>query len=439
VQALLDEGENLFYTYQYAAADDHFSQMIASDPDNVDALLWRARERLHVGSDDNVLADVTHAMELDPDNVDALLIFADWAAAHDDYLTAMAYLQMALALEPDNADVYNGFGGFYSNLDQYEEAVTYYTKALELDPNRPLIYNNRGAAFSWLRQDDLALANYARALELDPNHGVAMVNRAILELRHGDVEASLQDIEAAEQLRPRDPRVYELIGYFYARKYGDYEAAAEAYTTSIELAPQINPPYGARCNVYGNLGRFEEAMADCQYLIEHMTNDIHVYDHLGHLYLQMGDWQGGYDTFDKIIQLGGYPHAYWHRGYSSYRLGNYAEALDDINLALSMVDYSGYHYDRGLVYFRTGRVEEGFDELSTTFRISSIYLDSLTLDFPYRTSPESDIMNYLGWGKYYEALGKSGQARENYEAFLEAYGTNDDLYEAVEARIQVLQ
>lgn len=438
VQAHLDEAQQLYEAYQIAAAAAIYTEILEEYPDNVEALLGRARTGSFARDEMMVLGDLMRAMILDPDNVDVLLAGNDWALSAYDYNSAATYLGQALDLEPDNPEVLLALAHLYAELGSYRDVVTYTTRAIEIDPTCAVAYNNRGAAYSWLRQDDLALADFAHALELDPSFGVALVNRARVEARHGDLQAALNDIEAAKQIEPRDPDVYWHIAGFYSDKMMDYASAVEAYTTAIELSPEDLAYYGRRCDAYGKLGQYDRALSDCRYLIDHAPNFIYSYDHLGHLYLRMGEWQSARDTFDQIIQMGGYTHAYWHRGYAEYRLGNYTAARDDLDQALSITNFSGYHYDRALLYLQAWQADDAFAEFDMAFSIDPGYLEGTQLELPYRASPESDVMNYLGWGRYYEVQGDLDAARENYQAFLDAYGERDTLYEAIEVYLDQL-
>ena len=74
----------------------------------------------------------------------------------------------------------------------------------------------------------------------------------------GLVEKGVVSEEAIDEAVSRVLRAKRTAGLF-ENPYGDYEAAAEAYTTSIELAPQINPPYGAPGTTYNFSVRYFDA------------------------------------------------------------------------------------------------------------------------------------------------------------------------------------
>jgi tetratricopeptide (TPR) repeat protein len=94
--------------------------------------------------------------------------------------------------DPEKAAHYLMLGHQISQEHRYGEAETCFRKALELSPNHPMAHNNLG----WVRQmqghNDEAVEGYQRALQLDPRLRIARRNLAVLLVRIGLREKSVQ-------------------------------------------------------------------------------------------------------------------------------------------------------------------------------------------------------------------------------------------------------
>ncbi|MEQ9449483.1 MAG: hypothetical protein RLN70_11355, partial [Rhodospirillaceae bacterium] len=109
---LVDRAEALAAAQNYWEALDDLNEVLASDPQNVDALAFRASAYRYVDSPELALEDANRALKVDPDNVSALLergilhqLNGDEAAARQDWLRAIQLDPESPAAETARANI----------------------------------------------------------------------------------------------------------------------------------------------------------------------------------------------------------------------------------------------------------------------------------------------------------------------------------------------
>lgn len=246
VERLLQQGENELQQGDFNAAIVRFNDVLALEPDNVQALILRGESQLGLENYGQVLRDATAALDNTDDpalqqqayRVRGLAHFEQerWTSALDDLqqhaagppaglqadaLTALGmslYLnnndrvnariqfEAALELDPNYAPAYEGLGSVSINEGEYEQAVEYFTTAIRLDANLVGAYTGRGLAYRILDDYDNAVLDYRQAITLDENNANA----------HSGLGASYQAV-------------------------GRYDLAIAAYDTALQLGV-TNPP-----------------------------------------------------------------------------------------------------------------------------------------------------------------------------------------------------
>jgi serine/threonine-protein kinase len=144
---------------------------------------------LRFGQNEDALRAYQKVAELAPDSDSGYSNIGVVYYREGKWNEALAAFQKALALRP-SASVYSNLGTIYFYLSRYSESATMFEKAVALAPNQLLI-GNLADAYRWMGQREKANATYDRAITL-----------------------ALKDL----QVNPRDIRVLELLGLYYAKK-----------------------------------------------------------------------------------------------------------------------------------------------------------------------------------------------------------------------------
>ena len=137
------------------------------------------------------------------------------------------------------------------------------TEQIKLQPKRAFLYASRGQCYVGLEEWDKALIDTSHAIELQPQNCSFYVARAsIFEgLNKKDLEKA--DLEKALQLSPNDVDALTSLAVFSEHGKRDYSLAAKLLTQALKIQPKSTELYALRGEIYCNLGRYAEAIADC--------------------------------------------------------------------------------------------------------------------------------------------------------------------------------
>jgi tetratricopeptide (TPR) repeat protein len=437
LQEQLAEANALYEAFQFDAAIEQFTDVLAQEPENVEALVGRAHayQAGYYWHESEI--DYETALALDPDYAEAYYGLISLYLLRRNYGAAFQLLERAEEKCADDPYFYVVAGSVYFNMGDYETSYDYDNEALQRGEETATVYSGRGAALSWLGRDEEALADYNRAITLDPNFYQAYLNRANLLRRYGKLDEALADLQRAIDADPENPAVRCQIGQFYLKEE-DPEAAIAAFSEGVALHERAFSCRLGRASVLSDQRRFEEGLADIQYVIDHQPDFTVAYDDLGNLYIDWEDWQGAVDAFTVIIESNPYPLAYENRGYAYLRMGDYEAALDDLDWAISLYPYSGmFYYDRAVTLLHLGELQAALSDVEQVLNIDPSYVLTATTD--ELGNVDTDPFHSLIQGIYWERQNTPGEAAAAYRAFLDAYGRDDEIARYARERLEAIQ
>ncbi len=170
LRILVAEGEILRNAKLYGDAFNHYTESLASLPDNTQLLYARALmadklNRLDVAEDDlkNILAR-------EPNNAQALNALGYTLADRTDrYAEALEYIERAHRLRPDDAAITDSLGWIQYRLGNTKEAIKHLRKAFELMKD-PEIAAHLGEVLWVMGEHDSAKKLWDEALKATPDH-----------------------------------------------------------------------------------------------------------------------------------------------------------------------------------------------------------------------------------------------------------------------------
>ncbi len=174
-----------------------------------------------------------------------------------------------------------------------------------------IAYNSRGAAYKEAGRYDLAIKDLRRALDIQRAKGF-------------DTSETHNNIGT----------VYSLTGQFQQAQY--------AFEHAIRENPAYRTAYFNRANIYQQLGKFEQALADYNRALalpDDSSVDIsNIYYHRGMLWQRGQEWERALQDYDEAIRRNRFVavEAYNNRGTINIIHGRHKAALADFETALTM-------------------------------------------------------------------------------------------------------
>ena len=239
-------------------AESLYRQILAQQPNHVEALHLLGVLATQVGKHDAGLELIDRAIALEPRFYLALCnrgnILRD-LKRHDQ---ALASYRQALALKPDSPEVLVSIGSLLFDTDHQDDAIAAFRSAIALNPNLFQAHNNLGNALKDKGQLDEAIAEYRRAVVLNPQSAEARSNLgAALEKKGQNIDA-IAVCRQAIAINPNFPEVYTILG---KALFGNdqLEPAIAAFRQAIALRPDADM-YNNLGTVLIRTGRLDEAI-----------------------------------------------------------------------------------------------------------------------------------------------------------------------------------
>lgn len=223
---------------------------------------------------------------------------------------------------------------------RYEEAIPYLEKELKKNPGNSEAWYRLGMAKS-MTSRGAGFEEFNKALELNPNYCLAYNARGNTYSSEDDAEKRLSDYDNAVRCDPSEEGfVYNRATAYLA--LGRYQEAIDDCNKCIEMGGHTKAfAYELRAEAKSNLGDFKGALDDCNYLIELSDGgNPDAYAARAGVKEQMGDYRGAIDDYLKAMGSG------MQDGYYLYKIGD---------LKLMMGDQTG-----ACEMFKRA-VEEGFE------------------------------------------------------------------------------
>jgi len=207
--------------------------------------------------------------------------------------------------------------------DALQEAERHFSEAIRLDPRYALAYVGLADAYALLGQygalDDREVVARAgpaveRALELNDRLGEAYASLGAVRFRQGDYAGAEQAYKTALNLSPNYAPAYHGYARLLNWGFGRTQEALALNQTALGLDPLSTPINMAVVEGYHELGRFEDALALCQRIIEIDPDYPRGYTIMADLYWEVfAQLDEGIRWLHKAVELdpGNPDHARW--------------------------------------------------------------------------------------------------------------------------------
>ena len=139
------------------------------------------------------------------DAIEQQLAAAQTAQKRGDRDTAIKHLQAVLAAEPTHPVAWNSLGVIALETGDTEQAIDFHRRATEADSTAPILWLNLAKAQRAAGNDEGERASLTKALSLDGLFFMALLRKAELHQRLGEIAHALAAWQGALATAPENP------------------------------------------------------------------------------------------------------------------------------------------------------------------------------------------------------------------------------------------
>lgn len=220
------------------------------------------------------LIPIDSIKSLPPDALTGLTIYDDWQVFHCDNASGVLIFtekvdqklyakRMRFYLTPlEHAKQHIAKGQTYMKQEEYGKAVSHFSESIRLNPNNLHAYTLRGMAHTELikkHEDNFNKIN--KLLESEPENPNLYNRRGVVYSKLGEYDNAAQDFTTAIRLAPKEAKGYFNRAYMMFHKQ-EYDKAIVDFDKAIQLDPQYASSYYGRGYAYFRKGQFKAAEED---------------------------------------------------------------------------------------------------------------------------------------------------------------------------------
>lgn len=318
----------------YEQALDIVNRQIEADSDNADLYARRGLIYLMMGSSDEALADSDKAISLSPEKPSLYLNRGSVYEQRQDYKLAVKDYTQALTLAKPG-EFYQVLGYFnraraYTKTESYDQALEDIRQGEKLMPYFPknyflesLIYQKQGKKQLAKRRMDIGTMY---ELMYQGHYFLAGVMAEQSDLN----EMALNLLHKAVEQEPGNRDVYSVRGLVYA-KLSQPEKGIADLTKALSIKESAMD-YNNRGECYRYLKQYNKARKDYASALRLAStdSDYHaVYDSMGQLAFDQGDYKRAVEYLTKALSIAPYEDGYKTRSQAFRKLGDNQKADQD--------------------------------------------------------------------------------------------------------------
>ena len=230
----VDQGKKFLYYQRYKSANDVFDKVLASNPNNIDAVYWKGQTLL--AQKDSVAAGDLYSKALQTNGNAPLLLAGMGGVELRNHKTAEAKARFETALSlSKNKDINVLNAVADANIDARDGDAAYAVEKLNLATqiknfNVPETYVLMGDAYRKQIDGGNAVQSYNKALALDPKLAEAKFKIGKIYETQNNREFFIQAFEDAIAMDPNyGPAYYELYFFYYLKDVNKAAAYLDKY------------------------------------------------------------------------------------------------------------------------------------------------------------------------------------------------------------------
>ena len=312
-------------------------EVLKSNPNDSDALLYRGQMQIRQGQVEQALAtlqtltrndpqngaahyylgvaldasgDTPHAEEewrtavhLRPDLIEPQRAIAGVALRSNDMTSLEQAATQIIALQPQSPDGYALRAISNINRRQFAPADADIRKAIEVAPQSPVGYQQLGGLNFVQKNYAAAEKAYRDALDLDPSSTDALRGLMNTFLAQKQVDKAIGAANSQIAKSPNNSGFYALLGSALFKNKKDLNRAEAAFAKSLELDPKNASSAINLGEVQAANGEVDKAISTYQNALKNNPREADFYVLLGELYESKQDWPRAQDAYQNALNL----------------------------------------------------------------------------------------------------------------------------------------
>lgn len=204
-----------FNSKNYDASVIAWDEVLKIDPDNKDAMIYKAKCYLNLGKKDDAKKTLGVVIEKHPNQKDAIMLLGEVFERSADLAGALKTYEKLASQYPKEAEGYLLCAQIHARMSNNDEAISNYTKALSINPELPSIY--KGLAHVFMARGDLQksldISMQLQYKKPDDNENNVFIGRVLATMQKFDrAEEELKKVLADD---PGNPAAKSALGYVY--------------------------------------------------------------------------------------------------------------------------------------------------------------------------------------------------------------------------------
>lgn len=187
---------------------------------------------------------------------------------------------------------------------KYDLAAEHFTQSLKKAPENSEAYFQRGMAYAHSGHFEQALQDYDKVLTMTPDRTAALNGKSLANLKQKNYDRSIAVATVALAHDPLDRNALLLRSVSYSRQGKLNEALADC-NKLIESKPKggLGPAYGNRAFIYFKLGQPHAAIRDYRYAIKYAPKNALLYANLAQCLKRVDDIEGAIEECKNALKL----------------------------------------------------------------------------------------------------------------------------------------
>ncbi|MEZ5669616.1 MAG: tetratricopeptide repeat protein [Alphaproteobacteria bacterium] len=230
---------------QYAAALTAYQDLLATEPDNADALHLTGVLAHQMGRTSTGIAFIERAIALNPAAAMFHRNMAELRTAAGDHAKAAEHLARAITLNPRDAAAHAALGTARAACGDPQGAVFAYRAALAIDPTLVPALNNLGLALQDIDDPDGACAAWHSAIAIDPHFAPALNNLGTALWSDERLDAAIEVLQRAVAADPNNAEAAVNLGQLLLNR-GDLSEGWRLLEARRQVRHGFAAPHGIR-------------------------------------------------------------------------------------------------------------------------------------------------------------------------------------------------